>query len=676
MAGEEKQVLLCNCEKSMLVDGACIGKALGRGDITVHTNLCRREVSRFENAIAGGEVLVACTQEAPLFAEIADGAGKPAPRFFNIREVAGWSDAGDRAGPKMAALALLATGANRPARLKSIHSDGLCLVTGSGQQAVDAAALLNRSLSVTLLLADAAGIVLPPMLDFPVFAGTVATAAGTLGAFEVTVDGYAAMLPSSRGELQFAMPRDGAKSACSVIVDLTGGTPLFTRHESRDGYFRPDPGNPAEIMRAVFEASAMSGEFEKPIYVGYDPEICAHSRSKIAGCNKCIDNCPAGAITSSGDTVAVDPAICGGCGNCAAHCPTGAVSYQYPRRDDMVRSIQLLTRGYLAAGGKAPVLLLHDGSFGLEMIGAMARFGRGLPHDMIPLQVHSASGIGHDALLTAISAGFSSVIVLGNPKNEVEYAAASEEIALAEAILDGLGHGAGRTRLVLEPDPSKLEETLWAHSPGASVAAHEFLPAGGKRDIARAAIGVLGKPAANGEAPIALPASSPYGAVHIDAEGCTLCLSCVSACPAFALFDNPDRPQLRFVESACVQCGLCVATCPEKVMTLEPRLMTGQSASRAVTLKEEEPFECIRCGKPFAAKSTIDKITAMLGGSHRMFESPERMQLLQMCDVCRLEVQAENNADPFAIAHRPVPRTTDDYIAERQNGVDDDDGEG
>ena len=43
--------------------------------------------------------------------------------------------------------------------------------------------------------------------------------------------------------------------------------------------------------------------------------------------------------------------------------------------------------------------------------------------------------------------------------------------------------------------------------------------------------------------------------------------SCVSACPTGALSDDPERPLLRFAEDACVQCGLCKATCPEKVIT-------------------------------------------------------------------------------------------------------------
>ena len=44
------------------------------------------------------------------------------------------------------------------------------------------------------------------------------------------------------------------------------------------------------------------------------------------------------------------------------------------------------------------------------------------------------------------------------------------------------------------------------------------------------------------------------------------------ACPTGALGDDPERPLLRFTEDACVQCGLCKATCPEKVITLKPQL--------------------------------------------------------------------------------------------------------
>ncbi|MEK7820210.1 MAG: 4Fe-4S ferredoxin, partial [Pseudomonadota bacterium] len=72
----------------------------------LNTQLCRAQLANAEAALKGGRpVLIACTQEAPLFletrAEIAD-AG--ALSFVNIRERAGWSKDGAKAAPKIAAL--------------------------------------------------------------------------------------------------------------------------------------------------------------------------------------------------------------------------------------------------------------------------------------------------------------------------------------------------------------------------------------------------------------------------------------------------------------------------------------------------------------------------------------------------------------------------------------------
>src|SRR3546814_4729385 len=66
-----------------------------------------------------------------------------------------------------------------------------------------------------------------------------------------------------------------------------------------------------------------------------------------------------------------------------------------------------------------------------------------------------------------------------------------------------------------------------------------------------------------------LAPGAPFGRIAVDTAGCTLCLACVSACPTGALLDDENRPWLGFREEACVQCGLCRATCPEKVIALE-----------------------------------------------------------------------------------------------------------
>jgi ferredoxin len=85
-----------------------------------------------------------------------------------------------------------------------------------------------------------------------------------------------------------------------------------------------------------------------------------------------------------------------------------------------------------------------------------------------------------------------------------------------------------------------------------------------------------------------------------------------------------------------VQCGLCERTCPERAITLRARLITEpqrRDAQRA--LNEEEPFECISCGKPFATRSMIDNMTKRLEG-HWMFQDEPSRRRLMMCEDCRV----------------------------------------
>jgi ferredoxin len=166
---------------------------------------------------------------------------------------------------------------------------------------------------------------------------------------------------------------------------------------------------------------------------------------------------------------------------------------------------------------------------------------------------------------------------------------------------------------------------------------------------------------------VPLPERAPFGAVEIDTAGCTLCLACVSACPTGALSDDPERPTLRFIEDACVQCGLCRATCPEKVISLKPQLDFRASMASARILKEEEPFCCTRCGKPFGVKSTIERVISRLEGSHWMYQGgTDRLDVIRMCDDCRVAVVSEQDFDPYGAPPRPHPRTTEDYLRERE----------
>ena len=131
--------------------------------------------------------------------------------------------------------------------------------------------------------------------------------------------------------------------------------------------------------------------------------------------------------------------------------------------------------------------------------------------------------------------------------------------------------------------------------------------------------------------------------------------------------DNPDKPELKFQEDACLQCGLCANICPEKAIELVPQFNLTDTALSQVTLNEEDPFACIECGALFGVKSTVERILEKLGGKHAMFASEKAARMIQMCDNCRVNAQFHMENNPFSAGDRPRIRTTEDYFSDRKD---------
>ncbi|WP_207478335.1 4Fe-4S dicluster domain-containing protein [Arenibaculum pallidiluteum] len=663
MTNQGRTVLLCDCEGSMPLDGRALAATCRGFDGQAATQLCRGQLGRFAEALGqDSALLVGCTQEAPLFDEQADEVGTSVDlRFVNIRERAGWSDEGAAATPKIAALLAEAALDLPPVAQIPLKSEGVALVYGRDERAIEAARQLADRLDVTVLLDRPAEILPPRRTDFPVLRGTVVRASGYLGRFELEVDDYATPAPSSRAALAWGPARRGAKSSCDLIIDLTGNPPLFPADHKRDGYLRVDPGNPAEVQRLLFRAADLVGEFEKPLYVSYRAELCAHSRSRKTGCTRCLEVCPTGAIAPAGDHVAIDPYVCAGCGSCGAVCPTGAATYALPPPDALLGRVRTLLSTYRAAGGRDAVLLFHDETHGDALIELLARHGSGLPARVIPVLVNSTTQIGVEVFASAFAYGASAARVLLPARRREDITALARQLGLAESVLSGLGFGSGRVGLIEADDPDALADALGPLPTGGAAEPRDFLPLGDKRGLARLAMRQLHEAAPTPVDVLPLASGAPFGRIQVDAEGCTLCLSCVPACPTGALTDNADRPQLSFVEDACVQCGICKNTCPEKVISLVPQIDFTDAARTPRVMKQEEPFHCIRCGKPFGTKSSVERVAAKLAGKHWMFQDSALVDRIKMCGDCRVVAQAQIELDPYAGPERPKPRTTDDY---------------
>src|ERR1044072_4887896 len=293
MADRPQNILICSCEDTMPLDADAVRRGCG-GQVAPAHHLSRAQLARSRSAIAAGEpIIVGCTQEAPLFSEVATELENAPPlTFVNVRETAGWSDQGAKAGPKMAAMIAAAAEPAPDVHLVGLSSEGVTLIYGRDERASEAAQLLADHLDVTVLLSRPNDVAPPRATEFPVVKGTIRSAKGHIGAFELTVDDYAAHERSSRSALIFGAARNGAVSRCDLVLDLSGGAPLFPAHDLRDGYLRADPADPAAVLAAVLKARDLVGSFDKPRYITFTPEICAHSRSAIVGCRRCLDLCP------------------------------------------------------------------------------------------------------------------------------------------------------------------------------------------------------------------------------------------------------------------------------------------------------------------------------------------------------------------------------------------------
>lgn len=646
------KLLLCDCAGTQTLDPDRLGAACDVACSRVHTALCTRELETAAALMQDGEVVIACGQEQEVFQTLAEELGVDVPGFVDLRDRAGWSEQGENAAAKMAALAAEALLPQPVTPSVDVHSEGTCFIIGPGAVAFDLAERLSGTLAVTVLVTDQTE---PLSRAFDVVRGQVRAVSGALGGFSIRIDALQQVLPGGRGAFEWTDPRDGARSACDMILDLTGGTPFVQAPAKREGYLRADPKDALAVERLAFEAVQLVGTFEKPLYVRIEDTLCAHSRAEQVGCSNCLDICPTGAITPAGEHVAIDPMVCAGCGACAALCPSTAITYEDPPVSALLSRMHILARSYRRAGDAAPRLLVHD-THGAQMIRLAARFGRGLPADVIPLELPVISGFGHAEMLAALAHGFARADVLLAPTTERD--ALNRELELALAIA-----GPGRIGLIDEADPDAMADLLYAQTVPQPLA-DPVLPLGNRRQIARLAAQALNPQA---DAPLALPENAPYGAVAVNADSCTLCLSCVSLCPSGALIDNPDKPQLNFQQDACLQCGMCRTICPEDAITLIPQLDLGDAALSQQVLNEEEPFACVECGALFGVKSTVERIMEKLSGSHPMFASSEQARMIQMCDNCRVNAQFQQQDNPFQSNPRPRVVTTEDYYSDRKD---------
>ncbi len=387
------------------------------------------------------------------------------------------------------------------------------------------------------------------------------------------------------------------------------------------------------LQAALQQIPELVGDFEKPKFFNYRKDVCAHSRSELNGCNRCVDVCATGAIVSAGEGVSVDPYLCQGCGSCATVCPSGAMSYAYPRVSDAIER----TRTLLNESSSCTALVLH-----LETQQNLIDQAS-LPASCLPLAVEEVTAFGMDYWAAIVASGVHRVYLLLEGHERSDRHALNEQMALFHDLLSGLGVSERVVSIIDNQALLNLDESSAQSDVFASLAPAVFTTHDDKRQTIRMALDHLHEQLGAKQPVQPLPHRAPFGVINVDDSSCTLCMACVSVCPGKALLDGQDSPALRMIEANCLQCGLCESACPESAISLQAQYRYDSNEARKISsLHSEEPFHCVTCHKAFASHKMISNMLGKLTG-HWMFQDDKALRRLKMCDDCRVKDIFEDN---------------------------------
>ena len=500
-------------------------------------------------------------------------------------------------------------------------SRGAVLVIGDDAGIADAVNAVASRLRTTVCAPSAGSIGFARQIT--ALDGRVSAVRGRFGAFRAEVEGVSGPIDIGAASAN----RDGL---FDMVLDL-GRRALIQSAVPPIGYFAPGPG--AEALAAAIAAMrSMVGRFTKPRYFSYEPGICAHGASGVTGCTRCLDVCSAEAIVSAGEQVRVDPYLCQGCAACTLACPTGALSFRLPTAVELRQQMRLVLQP-----APASILVVHT-----KALATTVRAAIGV-RAALPMTVDPLPAFGEELWFEAFALGAAAVALIDDEKLvPASRALVETHIAQSRTILQALRIAPDRLQLLRAGALTSWLDSLAAvareNSPIRAAPVAPFTPQ--SRDTRTKRLSLLDAISTLGDGgaaftPVPLPPDAYFGGVSVDRNHCTLCFACTNLCPTGALTaDNEGFPRLRFVENACIQCGLCERGCPEKAVTLQPRFIPLPGARlESTVLQQDELFPCTACGTPFINRrllaSSLERVK-----DHPVLAQGGRERLMT-CPACR-----------------------------------------
>lgn len=538
----------------------------------------------------------------------------------------------DKAG-RLLRGALQAAEVQTEPRYLPLRSDGRVLIVADEPWVGNLARRLGSACQPILVLSPHA----PDVDAFPswrVYRGELLDVSGRLGDFRAVVG-----LADGAGQQELVVDQ-------VVVLDSD-----LAPRPTRTGYHALNSPDSADLGQLAARIDDLTGDFLKTVHVAYDADVCAGGAAGRQACGACIPACPYEAIRrdpTSPLRVEVDHLACEGCGACTSACPTSALRFTEPSPQALFAQLAGLLAP--ANGAADQVVVFHCSEQGKRLIEEAGRRPLPYPAKVLGVQVPCLRHVSIAAILGAMRLGAAGVGLLGCAAcPHGERALLERTLAFCRVTLEAFELGSERLRLFVTAGDDEVDTvedlTRFADS---------LTPAPIRRDGLRpwrvtsdrqALTEIVGtfieqcrrEP---GRQPLASKlggAALPFAVAEVEAEGCTLCRSCVNVCPTHAFRLDEPTSSLQFNHFACVACGLCETLCPENVISLHPEVVFTREALDYRTVVRDEMVGCLKCGKPFVNQKSLDAILAkvlQLGPLMDAF-SGERRNLLRMCPDCR-----------------------------------------
>ena len=370
--------------------------------------------------------------------------------------------------------------------------------------------------------------------------------------------------------------------------------------------------------------NAKSPKFRYKSFTQYDSSICQYHERRTEICGRCAEVCPTVAILKEDETkhLVFSAIDCTNCGNCISVCPSGSLDSTLMPQSSFATIAKLY---------KDKVALIVSEEINLEELNVS------LPQNVLPFVILAPHLLSQTHFLTLLQESGASVILYSKSlgKGEKDAISILNQIYELKFKEQAIHHVKDKASLESALKKAKLIDGLQYSVTEYALPKREIFAKRLEFIVGSDDLGVV----KSGE-------MIRYGEVKINAETCTLCLSCVGACNVSALVADKKTNSILFNPSVCTACGYCELSCAEKnTISLEVGKLALKPESFVYSeLAHDELFACVECGKEFATKKAVEKIAAIM--QPRFGNDRAKIKALYCCADCKAKimVQAQLNA--------------------------------